>query len=859
MKLLQEAIAEAVRRREKAIIAPAFDEPEIEITPWPVKGICTPTGSSKTQIAAEVIAADRKARMGAGDTGPMATRSWLYTVSLHRVSEAVADLFRKGLTARVVYGRDQWDRSIPGNADLPEDKRVLMCLENPEKIKMAIACGQSVKTTCCEGFPPKKKEDKGRRRKSKEKQRCQFRDQCGYWSQLEGEPPDVWVVAHNSMFHPQKEFKKIAGIIIDESFYEIGLFGVAKIKMREDEEPGFNLDEIADAPHRTKLIEMLRAHPPGGLRRDHFVKEHFVEEIDAEDCRTAILEEFEIAKRLKITPEMTPQQLEQAKRDAPACQRARHMVPVWAALRELLTSEDIDVSGRLVLTRNKKTGKTYLRVRGVRDIVEDRKVPTLLLDATLPSLDILQKFFPQVRAEDITDIDVDVPKHVHITQIVGAPVSIYRLFGTKKKPAVGERHLKSVLRLIQKWWLEHGRKETLVVCQQKVEGWLKDALPPEIKLEHFNNTRGLDIYRLVPSMLAIGRTIPSPDSVEAQAGALTGREPRTKVPEGEWYPQVPRAIRMADGSGIVVERTDQHPDPLCEALRWQACEAEVMQSLGRTRWINRDSPETALSIGIVSNTVLPITVNTVLPWQAPSAAVEMPVDEGIILTAPTDIARAWPGTTVRAAKYILQKLRALVPGRRAGTEDNFSVGAPDAGTQDNFSVGSYPTEILSSVPMFAALYQRRGPKQNLRWVFFDPSRVPNLRAKLEGLLKAALGKLLHVVRKGEIPPLAGESGVVTNAGVVQAGATLPWSTPSVEEVTDPVLGREIQDQCAGAEKRTATSPGGVSMVWYEATGGAAEGAVDLPGKFPWPTPKSLEPFVTREEMEAFWALPLVAR
>jgi hypothetical protein len=124
--LLQEAIAEADRRRKKVVIAPKFDEPEIEITPWPVKGICTPTGSSKTQITAEVIAADRKARRGAGDTGPLATRPWLYLVSLHRVSEAVADLFRKGLTARVVYGRDQWDRSIPGNADLPEDKRTLM-------------------------------------------------------------------------------------------------------------------------------------------------------------------------------------------------------------------------------------------------------------------------------------------------------------------------------------------------------------------------------------------------------------------------------------------------------------------------------------------------------------------------------------------------------------------------------------------------------------------------------------------------------------------------------------------------------------------------------------------------------------
>jgi hypothetical protein len=77
---LQEAIAEADRKRTKVVIAPE-PEPEIKITPWPVKGICTPTGSSKTQIAAEVIAADRRARKEAGDTGPMATYPWHHCIA----------------------------------------------------------------------------------------------------------------------------------------------------------------------------------------------------------------------------------------------------------------------------------------------------------------------------------------------------------------------------------------------------------------------------------------------------------------------------------------------------------------------------------------------------------------------------------------------------------------------------------------------------------------------------------------------------------------------------------------------------------------------------------------------------------
>jgi hypothetical protein len=194
-------------------------------------------------------------------------------------------------------------------------------------------------------------------------------------------------------------------------------------------------------------------------------------------------------------------------------------------------------------------------------------------------------------------------------------------------------------------------------------------------------------------------------------------------------------------------------------------------------------------------------VNKVQIGQTPSAAVEMPVDEGIILTAPTDIARAWPGTTIRAAKWILKKLRALAP-RGAGLQDTFSVRAPDAGLQDIISVGYYPTEKVSSNPMHAALYQRRrGRGQKLCLVIFDPSRVPDLRAKLEVLLKAVITKLLHILRPGDIEPLGGNGKVAVDATVVPA--KLPWSMPVVEEVTDPAEAAAIRAQIAVQDELAA--------------------------------------------------------
>jgi hypothetical protein len=98
-------------------------------------------------------------------------------------------------------------------------------------------------------------------------------------------------------------------------------------------------------------------------------------------------------------------------------------------------------------------------------------------------------------------------------------------------------------------------------------------------LRHYNDVSGIDRYRNASSILQIGRIQPSPESVEAIAGALTGTEPANRIPPPapgmprNWFKSVPRAIRMKDGTGgVLVERCDLHPDPLCEAACFSARE-----------------------------------------------------------------------------------------------------------------------------------------------------------------------------------------------------------------------------------------------------------------------------------------------
>src|SRR5258708_7949813 len=281
---------------------------QIEAAPPPTHAARISTGVGKTQRVAARLARYIKARREAGET---ALSSWQYLVPTHRLGEDIAEHFRKhGLTARVYRGRKAGDPTIPGNMALAKDEQVKMCLA-PEKVAVAEAAGKSITESCC-------------RYKD---QRCEFygegRKNCGYQDQLRGEQPDVWIAAHNMLFHPQKAFGKIAGVIVDEGFViKSGITGIVKRK-DDDDVPGILLDDIAsdECTWRQKLIEILRAHPLGGFQRDHFRK------IQSSFCKLCIGLEWEIVNSVKLTPEMSPAQIDAVKESEAmlVCRRARRM------------------------------------------------------------------------------------------------------------------------------------------------------------------------------------------------------------------------------------------------------------------------------------------------------------------------------------------------------------------------------------------------------------------------------------------------------------------------------------------------------------------------------------------------------
>jgi hypothetical protein len=358
-----------------------------------------------------------------------------------------------------------------------------------------------------------------------------------------------------------------------------------------------------------------------------------------------------------------------------------------------LQKTEIEKSGRLRLKQ--KNGQRVVEWRGVAPIRKQFDAPTLLLDATLPEPSVLRVYHPEV--EVVGNIKVAFPSAVRVRQVLRAPTSSSKLRN--------EKHLAEVRRYVLQRWIETGRQSTLVICQKKVDEWLVGSgLPKGIAVEHYNDIAGLDDYRGVRLLVAVGRTAPGPTAVETMAAALSGVQPVacTSVGGGfAWYPQVKRGIRRSDGTGIET-KGDRHPDDFVEAVRWQINEGELVQAIGRARGINRTA-KTPLDIDLLFDSCLPITVSNVVIWSPPSPLIETAV-EGVMLASPIDLAKLWPK---------------LWPNTRAA-DRTVQHGAP-------------------ALPGFVPVtYQLKGAKMKPRLGHFDRSLIPDP----EAWLRERLGDLL---------------------------------------------------------------------------------------------------------------------
>jgi putative DNA primase/helicase len=598
------------------------------------KAMRVATGIGKTRIAIEEIAKwIHEVRVG-----PI-----IYAVPRHKLGcEIEAEFISRGINARVFRGRGAIDPESP-------DKK--MCLNLPA-VELAMKCHEDIPTTCC---------------KSK-KMKCRFFGECGYQRQMSAERVDVWIVAGDMLFHTQDAFGEPAAVIIDEAIWKKGIRGI-----EQDQEWAVAIDSlIGPEPKlyddiglrnadRNGLGEALLKQVNGGVEREHLAEiflppnEPPVDGVLNTDSITQIIRrEWKCLPKIELRPGMSDAEIAKLAGDSDlidAIQHSRRVIKIFEAVREMLCDPDIKVSGRLTIKQ--RNGQRVIEWRGVAQISKQFQVPTLLLDATLPDASILQVYHPKI--EIIADIQVKMPPHVHIGQVLKAPTSSSKL--------EKELHRKDVRRYILGRYMETGRGRSLVICQEKYEQWLK--LPGDIEVKHFNDVSGFDVYKDVRMLILVGRTAPGPRAMEALAAALCGRQPMLVNGKGFiWYPPIKRGIGLLDGCGV--ETTgDQHPDPFVERIRWLVHEGELIQAIGRGRGANR-TKQTPLDVDLLFDTCLPINVNDVSNWRRPSALVETAV-EGVMLTVPNDMVKVfpliWPNNSAadRTIQQGVPKLPGFVP------------------------------------------------------------------------------------------------------------------------------------------------------------------------------------------------------
>jgi hypothetical protein len=364
--------------------------------------------------------------------------------------------------------------------------------------------------------------------------------------------------------------------------------------------------------------------------------------LTAEEAAEAYRLEWKRQIDAGLTPGM-PAKLRQARVEKAAQHNSevRAWARIWKEVLALLRGEAA-ASGRLTLGFDKVSGARVLERRSLSVIRKSWRAPALLLDATLPEPILLEPVLGhpvEVRAT----ISAKWSIHGRVRQIVWAPVSASKL-GIVKGRESDKRVIGHLLRLIRLRAALAGKELIAVVGQKALIKKLTAAgLPANVETGNFGGLAGLDRWREAAGLICIGRPVPSPNAMETAAGVISGFPAVVVSGKGHsrWYERRTGGIRLADGSGIAVDH-DWHPDSMAEALRWQSCEANLIQAIGRLRALRRE-PSAPFFVDIISDVPLPVTVDEVVRWDqaSPGRWAEM-AEAGVLLDSPADIETAFP-------------------------------------------------------------------------------------------------------------------------------------------------------------------------------------------------------------------------
>ena len=607
----------------------------------PLLGLPVDVGLGKTSSARAAIA-DLIASGGLGK------RKVVYAVPRHDLgAEQIPAFTALGLTSMLWKGRAAPDPT-------PENPEQTMCLDT-EATFDALEVELPVEQSCCKV------------KRGGEIHLCPQFHKCGYQRQKPlAQAANVILCAHDSLFHMKPEVIGDVGLLVlDEAFWQSGLRGLdGKATLTQDGlEPGqssltcytpkgkIDIKATADlVAVRTRLCKALQVTEPGPLRLGLLQAVG----LTPEDCWAGAALERRRMRDAGLLPGMSP--VERRKRiEAVLPPHGEPWAPpgrcatLWLILAEAMEAGHDAAGAELVheMTESGSVRALRLRWRSRLRAGWAAQSPILHLDATLRP-ELVQTYLPRI--DFGTPVAARQP-HVRIRQVIGSPTSARAL--TPASDARERDHKAAVthLRDLRAWIAlraqqchRPGQAVDLLVIGQKagIDALRAAGLPLRVEAVHFNALSGLDRWGGIGGLIVLGRTLPAPRTVELLATALTGHAPTPNPKDaGWWYPMVERRVRLA-GEHTAPFAMEEHADPIAEAVRWSICEGELIQAMGRGRGVNRTA-DTVLEIDLLTDVVLPVTVDALVPWsELRPTRRDLMALSGIVLENATDMAACFP-------------------------------------------------------------------------------------------------------------------------------------------------------------------------------------------------------------------------
>jgi putative DNA primase/helicase len=519
---------------------------------------------------------------------------------------------------------------------------------------------------------------------------------------------------------------EVAVLVVDESAWQDGLEGAGgpitlalDTLQAADQVPGDPLNTQRLMFLRRRALRALQSRPDGPLRREWLIAAGFT----PENAREAGGLEWMRKVDPGIHPLMTAAERRAAAKAAATNRTILRLAMFWRAIEALVSEGGPEASGWAALALKEDTNGSVrvIELKGRKPIREGWQAPTLILDALL-NPDLVRPFWPQV--EVTADVAAEAP-HQRIYQVTDCSYSKLRLQprddGSEEDQRRRARNLRDLHAKSAAIGRAHADGRVLVVAQKAIEEALPalGLLPPSIELAHHNAIAGRDGWKDVTALVVVGRTAPSPANVERVAEALTGS---AVSPLTGWYPRACTGRELANGAAMEAE-ADRHPDPIAEAVRWQICEGELVQIIGRARGVNRTAAD-PVNILVLTDVPLPLPVDGTLSQAdlAPTPAELMLAAGGIAFENPADAAAAYPGVwaTRGAAKIAFQR----ASGSRLDTNPN---------KESLIRVCAQPP--CEEDPTLRRMdYQVSGPGRSAAVAWCDLAMVPNPVTALEEAL-----------------------------------------------------------------------------------------------------------------------------